>query len=68
MNQVPEKAISWSVTLCIKTLSRQCNLTAQIEPVQDKQDYTLVNLITEMFELFIISLLLLLIYFASLFF
>jgi hypothetical protein len=51
MNQVPEKAISWSVTLCIKTLSRQCNLTAQIEPVQDKQDYNLVNLITEMFEL-----------------
>jgi hypothetical protein len=40
MNQVPEKAISWSVTLCIKTLSSQCNLTAQIEPVQDKQGYT----------------------------
>jgi len=56
MNQVPEKAISSSVTLCIKALSSQCNLTAQIEPVQDKQGYSLVNLINEMLELFIISL------------
>ena len=30
------KAISWSVTVYRKTLSSQCNLTAQIEPVQDK--------------------------------
>ena len=56
MNRVPEKTISWSVTLCIKTLSSQYNLTAQIKPVQDKQGYTLVNLITEIFEIFIISL------------
>jgi hypothetical protein len=30
------KAISWSVTVYNKTLSSQCNLTTQIEPVQDK--------------------------------
>ena len=32
------KAIFWSVT--ITYLSRQCNLTAQIEPVQDKMPLT----------------------------
>jgi hypothetical protein len=30
------KAIFWSVTIYKKKLSSQCNLTAQIEPVQDK--------------------------------
>ena len=30
------KAILWSVTVYYKKLSGQCNLTAQIEPVQDK--------------------------------
>jgi len=30
------KAISWSVTVYNKILSIQCNLTVQIEPVQDK--------------------------------
>ena len=30
------KAIFWSVTECFKMLSSQCNLTAQIEPMQDK--------------------------------
>ena len=30
------KDIFWSVTVYIKNLSSQCNLTAQIEPVQDK--------------------------------
>ena len=36
MNQVPEKAISWSVTAYNKILFSQCNLTSQLEPVQDK--------------------------------
>jgi len=40
MNQVPEKTISWSVTVCNKNLSSPCNLTAQIEPVQDKLTYS----------------------------
>jgi hypothetical protein len=31
------KAISWSVTIYSKNLSRQYNLTVQIEPVQDKE-------------------------------
>jgi hypothetical protein len=30
------KVISWSVTVYNKTLSSQYNLTAKIEPVQDK--------------------------------
>ena len=30
------KTISWSVTVYNKNLFSQCNLTAQIEPVQDK--------------------------------
>ena len=30
------KSIFWSVTVYNKKLSSQCNLTAQIEPVQDK--------------------------------
>jgi hypothetical protein len=29
------KAISWSDTIYIKTVSNQCNLTAQLEPVHD---------------------------------
>ena len=29
------KSISWSVTVYSKILSSQCNLTAEIEPVQD---------------------------------
>ena len=32
------KAIFWSMTINSKNLSSQCNLTAQIEPVQDKID------------------------------
>jgi hypothetical protein len=30
------KSISWSVTVYNKNLSSQCNMTAQIEPLQDK--------------------------------
>ena len=36
MNQVAEKTISWSATVYSNKLSSQCNLTAQIEPAQDK--------------------------------
>jgi hypothetical protein len=36
MNQVPEKTISWSVTVDNKYLTSQYFLTAQIEQVQDK--------------------------------
>jgi len=36
------KAIFWSVTVYSKYLSSQYNLTAQIEPVQDKASYTIV--------------------------
>jgi hypothetical protein len=32
------KDISWSVTV-YKKLSSQCNLAAQIEPLQDKMDF-----------------------------
>ena len=32
----PRKSISWSLTVYNKHLCSQCNLTAQIEPVQDK--------------------------------
>jgi hypothetical protein len=37
MNQVPETIIFWSETVYSKHLSSQCNLTAQIKPVQDKR-------------------------------
>jgi hypothetical protein len=37
MNQLLEKTISWSITVYNKNLSSQCNLTPQIEPVQDKK-------------------------------
>ena len=37
INQVPEKIISWSVTLYNKNVSCQCNLIAQISPVQNKE-------------------------------
>ena len=33
------KAIFWSVTVYSENVSSQCNLTAQIEPVQDKLLY-----------------------------
>ena len=33
------KTIFWSVTVYNKNLSSQCNLTAQIKPVQDKHIY-----------------------------
>ena len=37
MNQVAEKTISWLLTVYNKNkMSSQCNLTAQMEPVQDK--------------------------------
>ena len=39
MNQVPEKLYLGSVTVYNKKLSSQCNLTAQIEPVQDKKKF-----------------------------
>jgi len=40
MNQVPEKLYqSWSLTVYIRKLSSQDNLTAQIEPMQDKTSY-----------------------------
>ena len=35
-NSDPRKALSWSVMVYNKNLSSQCNLTAQIETVQDK--------------------------------
>ena len=39
-SEVPEKLYhSWSVTVYIKKLSSQDNLTAQIEPMQDKTSY-----------------------------
>ena len=36
-NQVPEKNLFWSVTLYNKNVSCQCNLTAQISPVHNKE-------------------------------
>ena len=33
---VPEKLLSWSMTVYDKKLSSQCNLTVQIEPMQNK--------------------------------
>lgn len=38
------KTISWSVTVYNKSISSQYNLTAQIEPIQDKQNYSSVLL------------------------
>jgi hypothetical protein len=35
---VTRKAIFWLVTVYNKKLSSQCNLTAQIEPVQDNKN------------------------------
>ena len=47
MNQVPEKTISWSVTLHSKNVYSYGNLTAKIEPMLDKNkfmiDITSVN-------------------------
>lgn len=37
INQVPEKIIFWLVTLYNKNVSCQCNLTAQISPVHNKE-------------------------------
>jgi hypothetical protein len=33
------KNIAWSVTVYNKSLYNECNVTAQIEPVQDKLEY-----------------------------
>ena len=43
MSQVLEKAISWSMTVYNKNSSSQYNLTAKIEPVQDKHLYTCIQ-------------------------
>ena len=38
-------SISWSVTVYNKTLCSQCNLTAQMEPIQDDNKYNLYHII-----------------------
>ena len=39
------KTISWSVTVYNKYLSSQCNLTAQIEPLQNKFFFVIANML-----------------------